>query len=101
MNKAQGDPFSVTGGIPGLIQRCQNGFEVTVVRGPSSSGSYRLCTILHNTAQYYTILHNTTQYYTILNNTTKYYTIIHNTTQYHTVIHNTTQYYIIVHKTTQ
>ena len=35
-------PFSVTGAIPGLIQRCQNGSEVTVVRRPSSPGIYRL-----------------------------------------------------------
>ena len=35
-------PFQTDGGIPGLIQRYQNGSEGTVVRGPSSPGSYRL-----------------------------------------------------------
>ena len=32
------DPSRMTGAIPGLIQRCQNGSEVTVLRGPSSHG---------------------------------------------------------------
>ena len=41
-DKARGDPFRVTGAIPGLIQRCQNGSEVTVVRGPSPPRIYRL-----------------------------------------------------------
>ena len=41
-DEARGDPFSVTAAIPGLIQRFQNGSEVTVVRGPSSPGIYRL-----------------------------------------------------------
>ena len=36
------DPFSVTGAIPGLMQRCHNGSEVTVVRGPSPPGIHGL-----------------------------------------------------------
>ena len=38
-DKGRGGPFRVMGTIPGVIQRCQNGFEGTVVRGPSPPGS--------------------------------------------------------------
>ena len=37
--EARGVPFRVSGAIPGLIRRCQNGSEGTVVRGPSPPGS--------------------------------------------------------------
>ena len=46
MDEGQEDPFGVTGAIPGLIQRCQNGSEVTVVRGPSPPGIHGLETIM-------------------------------------------------------
>ena len=37
--EAHGMPFRVSGGIPGLIKRCQNGSEGTVVRATRDSGT--------------------------------------------------------------
>ena len=37
-DKGREDPFSVTGAIPGLIQRCQNGSEVRWYEDPRHPG---------------------------------------------------------------